>query len=296
MAADRKPCGGFIANGLNTDKVQDVQNGKFDVGRQAVARPGDTIQNRKPVLSKAEASAIENLKRRLVEGVQVITGEGVLSGSGHLSARIPGTETFLINPRFAGVLADPKDICTVTLDCKRIAGKGPIPSESPIHAAVYKSRSDVNSVIHCHARYSILVGLLEGGLIPFNREARIFADGVPTFHESRGINDFALAQRMVDNLGPHHATFLRGHGVVVVGPGVEGTCISAIQLERACQDQLLMMSIGEVKPMADAGRGRSNARLENPYRAWPFLLWKHKVKSKAQIRAGIRTLKEGEHY
>jgi len=105
-----------------------------------------------------------------------------------------------------------------------------------------------------------------------------------------------LAQRMVDNLGSHYATFLRGHGVVVVGPGIEGTCISAIQLERACQDQLLMMSIGEVKPMADAGRGRSNARLENPYRAWPFLLWKHKVKSKAQIRAGIRTLKEGEHY
>jgi hypothetical protein len=57
-----------------------------------------------------------------------------------------------------------------------------------------------------------------------------------------------------------------------------------------------MMSIATVKPMADAGRGRNNARLENPYRAWPFLLYKHKVKSKAQIRAGIRTLEEGEHY
>jgi ribulose-5-phosphate 4-epimerase/fuculose-1-phosphate aldolase len=101
------------------------------------------------------------LKRRLVEGIQVITGEGVLSGSGHLSARIPGTERFLINPRFARVLADPKDICTVTFDGKRIAGKGPIPSESPIHAAVYRARPDVGSVIHCHARYSILVGLLD---------------------------------------------------------------------------------------------------------------------------------------
>jgi ribulose-5-phosphate 4-epimerase/fuculose-1-phosphate aldolase len=278
------------------DRLKRSSRSNLSSGRAALARPEDRIENRKRVLSKTEASAIENLKRRLVEGIQVITGEGVLSGSGHLSARIPGTETFLINPRFAGVLADVKDICTVNLDGKRIAGKGPIPSESPIHAAVYKFRSDVNSVIHCHARYSILVGLLEGGLIPFNREARIFADGLPIFHESRGINDFALAQRMVDNLGSHYATFLRGHGVVVVGPGIEGTCISAIQLERACQDQLLMMSIGEVKPMADAGRGRSNARLENPYRAWPFLLWKHKIKSKAQIRAGIRTLKEGEHY
>jgi len=246
------------------------------------------IQNSKP--------KIENLKRRLVEGIQVITGEGVLSGSGHLSARIPGTETFLINPRFAGVLAGPKDICTVNFAGKRIAGKGPIPSESPIHAAVYKARPDVGGVIHCHARYSILVGLLETGLVPFNREARIFADGVPIFHESRGINDFALAERMVENLGSHFATFLRGHGVVVAGPGIEGACISAIQLERACQDQLLMMSITTVKPMTASGRGRNNARLENPYRAWPFLLYKHKVKSKAQIRAGIRTLKEGEHY
>jgi ribulose-5-phosphate 4-epimerase/fuculose-1-phosphate aldolase len=236
------------------------------------------------------------LKQRLVEGLQVITGEGVLSGSGHLSVRVPGTESFLINPRFAGVLAGPKDICTANFEGKRIAGKGPIPSETPIHAAVYQSRPDVGSVIHCHARYSILVGLLDDGLIPFNREARLFADGVPILPESRGINSFALAQRMVDALGPHYAVFLRGHGIVVVGPGIEGTCLSAIQLERACQDQLLMMSITAVKPMADAGRGRNNARLENSYRAWPFLLYKHKVKSKAQIRAGIRTLEEGEHY
>jgi L-fuculose-phosphate aldolase len=250
------------------------------------ARP--TIQSPK--------SKIESLKRRLVEGIKVITGEGVLSGSGHLSARIPGTETFLINPRFAGVLADPKDICTVNFDGKRVAGKGPIPSETPIHAAVYRRRPDVGSVIHCHARFSILVGLLDQGLIPFNREARIFSDGVPIFPESRGINSFALAERMVENLGPHWATFLRGHGVVVAGPGIEGACISAIQLERACQDQLLMMSVTELKPMADAGRGRNNARLENPYRAWPFLLWKHKVKTTERIRKEIRTLKEGEHY
>lgn len=237
-----------------------------------------------------------NLKRRLVDGLQVVTGEGILSGSGHLSARIPGTETFLINPRFAGVLADPKDICTVNFDGKRIAGKGPIPSESLIHSAIYRARPDVGSVLHCHARSSILMGLQDGGLIPFSREARLFADGIPIFPDSHGINSDALARRMIEALGPHHAIFLRGHGCVVTGPGIEGTCISAIQLERACQDQLLLMSFTTPKPLADAGRGRVTARLENPYRAWPFLLYKHKVKSKAQIRAAIRTLDEGEHY
>ena len=200
------------------------------------------IQNPKA----APQTKIQNLKRRLVEGIQVITGEGVLSGSGHLSARIPGTETFLIHPRFAGVLADPKDICTVTFDGKRIAGKGPIPSESPIHAALYRARPDVGSVIHCHARYSILVGLLDKGLIPFNREARIFADGVPVFHDSRGINDFALARRMVENLGPHWATFLRGHGIVVVGQNLPEVLFAALVLEDDAKKTLQAAALGEV--------------------------------------------------
>src|SRR5689334_3701640 len=117
----------------------------------------------KPAKQKAD---IEALKQRLVDGLQVVTGEGILSGSGHLSARIPGTETFLINPRFAGVLAAAEDICTVNFDGKRIAGAGPIPSESVIHSTVYRHRPDVLSVLHCHARYSILMGLQEGGLIP----------------------------------------------------------------------------------------------------------------------------------
>lgn len=241
-------------------------------------------------------SKVENLKWRLVDGLQVVTGEGILSGSGHLSVRVPGTDTFLLNPRFAGVLAEPKDICTVTFDGKRIAGKGPIPSETPIHSVIYRSRPDVGSVLHCHARYAILLGLLDIGLVPFNREARMFADGVPIFPESHGINSEALARRMVETLGDHYAIFLRGHGCVVVGPGIEGTCISAIQLERSCQDQLLLMDFTTPRPLADAARGRVNARLENPYRAWPFLLYKHKVRTRREIRAAIRTLKEGEHY
>ncbi|MBI2209844.1 MAG: class II aldolase/adducin family protein [Deltaproteobacteria bacterium] len=241
-------------------------------------------------------NTIRDLKRRLVEGLQVLTGEGVLSGSGHLSARIPGTESFLINPRFAGVLAGPKDICTVDFAGRRIAGKGPIPSETPIHSVVYRSRSDVGSVLHCHARYSILLGLLDTGLVPFNREARIFADGLPIFPDSHGISSENLARRMADALASHYAVLLRGHGCVVVGPGIEGTSISAIQLERACQDQLLLMSFTTPKPLPDAGRGRVNARLENPYRAWPFLLYKHRIGSKARIRASIKALKEGEHY
>ena len=236
------------------------------------------------------------LKRRVIEGIKVLTGEGVLTGSGHLSVRVPGTETFLIPPRSPSILAEPKDICLVNLSGKRIAGKGPIPSETPIHTTIYRSRPDVESVFHAHPRYTILMGLLDTGLVPITREARLFADGVPTFPNSHGINSDDLAQQLVKTLRDHYAVFLRGHGCVVVGPSIEGTCISAIQLERACQDQILLMSFTEPKPMPGAGRGRVTARLKNPYRAWPFLLYKHGVKSKREIKNQMRPLKEGEHY
>lgn len=239
---------------------------------------------------------LQDLKQRLVDGLKVLTGEGVLTGSGHLSCRVPETDTFLINPRYAGVLADPEDICTVSAEGKRIAGAGPIPSESLIHATVYASRPDVTSVLHCHARYAILVGLLEEGLIPFNREARIFADGVPVLNESHGIRRPDLADAMMTALGNHWAIFLRGHGVVVCGPTIEGTCVSAIQLERACADQLLLSSFTKPQPLRDADRGRVTARLENPYRAWPFLLYKNGVRSRQEIKAAVRPLAEGEHY
>jgi ribulose-5-phosphate 4-epimerase/fuculose-1-phosphate aldolase len=240
---------------------------------------------------------VQALKQRIVDGLAVLTGEGVLDGAGHLSARIPGTETFLINPRFPGILADPDDMCAVDFSAKRIAGAGPIPSESQIHAAVYRHRPDVSSVVHCHARSAILVSNLESGLIPFNREARSFADGVPVFPESHGIDSHALAERMVRSLGDHMAVFLQGHGVVVASPTIEGTCLLAISLENACREQLLLLSFTTPKPLKDQGRGGpSRERLENPYRAWPFLLYKHGVKSKAEIKAGLRPLPEGQHY
>jgi ribulose-5-phosphate 4-epimerase/fuculose-1-phosphate aldolase len=207
-----------------------------------------------------------------------------------LSVRLPGTETFLINPRYAGVLARPQDICTVDLSGKRVAGKEPLPLETAIHVAVYRSRPDVGSVLHCHARYSVLVSLLEQGFVPVHREASLFADGIPIFPDSRGIRGDALAGKMVETLASHYAVLLKGHGIVVVGPTIEGTCVSGLQLERACQDQLLLMSFTTPQPLSNWKDGRVAPKVENPYRAWPFLLHRHGVKSKQAIRATTKSM------
>ena len=54
-----------------------------------------------------DSAVVKDLALRLSDAIQVLSLEDVLDGSGHLSARVPGTETFVINPRYAAVLADP---------------------------------------------------------------------------------------------------------------------------------------------------------------------------------------------
>ena len=121
-------------------------------------------------------------------------------------------------------------------------------------------------------------------------KARAFEAGVPVFPDSNGINNAALAQRMVESLGWHSAVFLRGHGIVVTGKSIEGTCVSAIQLERACADQLLMSSSTTIKPLTEEYTTKVPGKDENPYRAWPFLLYKHKVRSRQAIKSTTKKM------
>jgi L-ribulose-5-phosphate 4-epimerase len=241
-------------------------------------------------MAKKDNKIIQELKRRLLEAIRVLSAEGVLDGSGHLSAKIPGTETFLINPRYAGVLAQPADLCVVDFSAKRVAGKEPLPLETVIHSVVYKSRPDIGSVLHCHPRFSILVGLQESGLVPFNRDARMFADGVPVFPNSAGINSDKLAAQMLEVMAEHYAVFLKGHGVVVAEQTIEGNAVSAIRLERAARDQILLSSFSQPKPLTDGGRSRLRSRMDHPYRIWPYLLYQHGIKSQKEARKLTRSM------
>jgi len=241
-------------------------------------------------MANKNTRTITDLKRRLMDAIKVLSAEGVLDGSGHVSAKIPGTETFIINPRYAGVLADPADLCIVDFSGKRISGKEPLPLETPIHSVIYRTRSDAGSVLHCHPRFSVLVGLQKSGLVPFNRDAKIFDDGVPVFPNSIGIRTDKLALQMVEALGDHSAVFLKGHGIVVLEQTIEGTAVSAIKLERAACDQLLLMSFSQPEPLTDKGIGRIRSRMDHPYRIWPYLLYQHGIRSKKSAKQLTRSM------
>ena len=91
------------------------------------------------------------LRTQIAECTRMMVMAELLDYSGHISARLPGTNRVLIPPRDAsraGVTAD--EILIVDLDGKVLEGNGPAPTETAIHLGVYRAREDVQAVGHGH--------------------------------------------------------------------------------------------------------------------------------------------------
>ena len=101
------------------------------------------------------------LRQQLADCHRMMVMAELLDYSGHVSARIPGTDRVLILPRDAsrsGVTAD--DMLVVDLDGKVLDGNSLPPTETAIHLGVYRARThDVKG------HRGTMIGLFTGGLV-----------------------------------------------------------------------------------------------------------------------------------
>src|ERR1700689_1862750 len=97
------------------------------------------------------------LREQLADCTRMMVMAELLDYSGHVSARLPGTDRVLIPGRDAsraGITV--ADILVVDPDGKTLEGKGPPPTETAIHTGVYRARPDVQVVGHGHPPMSTL--------------------------------------------------------------------------------------------------------------------------------------------
>ncbi len=119
-------------------------------------------------------------------------------------------------------------------DCDVVFGDGRLPGEAPLHAQLYRSRPDINAVVHTHAVNSILFSLSGLPLRPIGRQSSIFPKGVGVYPSSAFIDTPQRAAALGEALGVDSAILLRNHGLVAVGPTIEVATFVAVSLERAC--------------------------------------------------------------
>src|SRR5438270_536110 len=96
----------------------------------------------------------------------------------HISMRVPGEETFLINP--FGYLYEEVTASSLV----KVDGNGNVLDDPTgvginkpgyvIHGAIHMARHDVQCVIHTHTRAGIGVSAQEEGLLPISKHAALF--------------------------------------------------------------------------------------------------------------------------
>jgi ribulose-5-phosphate 4-epimerase/fuculose-1-phosphate aldolase len=162
---------------------------------------------------------------------------GMVTAFGHVSARIPGTDTFLIPSRKSPLLAAADTLLTVDLDGRVVDGDGIPNSELWIHARIYAARPDVGGVAHVHPPACVVLSQIGHTVRPLHNSGAV-AGEVPVYERAGLIRDRALGDSVAAVLGPRRAMLLRGHGANVADGDVRRAIVVACLLEEAARIQV----------------------------------------------------------
>jgi ribulose-5-phosphate 4-epimerase/fuculose-1-phosphate aldolase len=206
------------------------------------------------------ASSEQEVRHQLALACRILgqagQGDNVL---GHLSARVPGIDRFLMKRAGLGLEEITEDdLVLLDLDGKVLAG-GPAHREVPIHSRVLRARPDVNCVVHTHATHAIALAARGLTVKRVSQDGSFFAPGVPVFDE---FTELVLSDQQGDRvagcLADRQALLLLNHGMVVTGADIPGAAVSALMLDRACAIQLLAQPTAETSvreaPLEEAYR------------------------------------------
>jgi len=222
----------------------------------------------------------DDLMEKLLKAWRFLYRRGFIEGFGHLSARLPGEDLWLITRHSLGREVHPEDYLLCDAQGRRVSGNGDLPGEYPIHLEILKARPDVGCVIHYHGMYSTAFTTAKTSagprtLRPIHLMGTLFHDGVPVYPDPRLVSTAERGSALARALGPHRAVLMRAHGAAITGEGVEEAIAGAFLFEENAQRALLSAQLGEPQWLDDAlaaDAGAELVRTRGPFRrVWALL-------------------------
>ena len=189
--------------------------------------------------------AIENISERIVKAARKLHDHGLVRGnSGNVSARIPNTDTFIIKPSGARMEAlKAGELVRADIQGRKIKGKLDVSLETPMHAAIYRSRKDVQAIVHTHPPRATAFGIAKTAIMPLQIEMfMMFPNGVPVV-AFKMPGSKALAKSVQKNIADYNAIILENHGIVTVGSTIEAACSLNEMVEEAAKIQLSVIAL-----------------------------------------------------
>jgi L-ribulose-5-phosphate 4-epimerase len=176
----------------------------------------------------------DQLKTEVALCVRMLEYVGLIDFSGHVSCRIPETDTILINTWGGSASPQkvrPQDIVKSDLDGNPLEAGVKLPTEKNIHTSIYRFRPDINAVAHLHPPVTTALSAAGKTYVPVMHHGAIFHEGVSVYDDCRHVNSVEKGDAVAATLGTLRATIIRGHGAVVVAESVKGVFFGSVYLE-----------------------------------------------------------------
>ena len=201
---------------------------------------------------------MDELRDDVATANRILERTGLSHAFGHASARIPGTNTFLLPTRRSPGLAVASDLLVIDTEGRIVEGDGEPNSEFWIHARVYAARADVGGVVHAHPSACICLTQIGEPHRIVHNQGGIFADGVPEYAAIGLIRSRELGEQLARVLANGNAVMMRAHGITTAFEDVRAATVAACYLEESAALQLRMLGAAG----GDATRIRALTREE----------------------------------
>lgn len=208
----------------------------------------------KAAVAATGSNSAKVLRTQVAACTRLLNMEGILHYSGHISVRVPGTDTLYIQTRNES-RADvtPESILLVDLDGKVLEGDGKPPSELVIHTEIYRARPDIGSIIHNHMEIATAFTLAKNvKLQVVSFAAARWASGIPVMRDAGHFKTKEHGISLAKALGNANALLLRAHGLVLTSESAPAMLCDTIHFQDNARAQKEAMQLGEIDPLTPA--------------------------------------------
>ncbi|WP_299442383.1 class II aldolase/adducin family protein [uncultured Phycicoccus sp.] len=186
----------------------------------------------------------ETIDQLIDAGRHVVERGLVQASGGNLSARVPGTNRFVVTG--TGTWLDrltADDFTEMTLGGERVGGAERPSVEWKLHQRTYDVRPDITAIVHLHPQHVLLVDLL-GAPIRFTTLDHQFYLGSNGWVPFIPSGSAELADAAAEAARDHNAVVLANHGCSALGDSVPMALRRALNLEEAAAMTYRLLVVG----------------------------------------------------
>ncbi len=224
---------------------------------------------------------LAGIRSAVITACRILSHEGLVHGFGHVSARVPDSDLFVLTPRISLALVKEKDLLLLNLKEEIIEGSSIPPFEAALHAAIFNQKPAVQAITRIHARRAGYFSVTGRKIEPVHSHGSFFFGGVPVFPKTDLISTPELGDQVAKTLGEKPAILLRGNGQVTVGRTVPEAVMMAIYLEEAADFLFGALQVGTPIPLTADECGLRKKEALPPVdleRAWNY--YKNKLEGR----------------